>query len=488
MVSFVHLANDGVGNVVDGRFPLLRWLGGTDSSSVFLTELQGDSPRKAAIKLIPAAGVDADARIAQWVTAKNLTHPHLLRVFHAGRSAVDGEDYIYVVTEYADEVLSEILAARPLSPEETAEMLRPVLDALSWLHARDLVHGHLHPTNIMVVDESLKISIDRLHSDGEFGRPALLSGQYDAPEMATGLLSPATDVWSLGVVVVQCLFRHPLAWNGPRGQEPVVPATIPEPFFSIARRCLHVDPARRPGLDDILAALDPAKVAKPVPAKTAGNASASRRHISTTVLAGAAVVLGGVIGAVIAFSHHSKAPSAEPQTPPAQTSAPAPAAVEPQPPAPEPSSPQPSTPKAAAPEPPPPQAQAPASPKQESQQSASPAPAAPAPDAAPLQHSGASGAVASRPTPDIPQHILDTVRGHVRVRVRVDVDAQGKITNAVLDDPGPSRYFADKALATARNWTFTPAQTNGQPVPSTWMLHFSFGHDGSTVTSTETAH
>ncbi|HVT98583.1 MAG TPA: TonB family protein [Acidobacteriaceae bacterium] len=486
MVSFVHLANDGVGNVVDGRFPLLRWLGGTDSSSVFLTEFEGDSPRKAAIKLIPAAGIDADARVAQWVTAKNLSHPHLLRVFHAGRCAIDGEDYIYVVTEYADEVLSEILAARPLSPEETAEMLSPVLDALSWLHARDLVHGHLHPSNILVVDESLKISIDRLHNDGEFGRPALLSGQFDAPEMATGLLSPATDIWSVGVVVVQCLFRHPLAWNGPRGQEPVVPATIPEPFFSIARRCLHVDPARRSTLDDIRTALDPAKVAKPAPAKTAAKAS-SPRHIPTSVLAGAAVVLGGVIGAFIAFSHHNQPPSAESQMPAAQTSEPAPAAVEPQPPATEATSPQASTPKAAAPEPPPPQTQIPASPQQESPQSASPAPSAPAPDAAPLQHSGATGAVASRPTPDIPQHILDTVHGHVRVRVRVDVDAQGKITNAVLDDPGPSRYFADKALATARNWTFTPAHSNGQAVPSTWMLHFSFGHDGSTVTSTETA-
>jgi TonB family protein len=97
------------------------------------------------------------------------------------------------------------------------------------------------------------------------------------------------------------------------------------------------------------------------------------------------------------------------------------------------------------------------------------------------------GAVAASATPDVPRQILDTIQGHVRVRVRVDVDSNGKVTSAALDEAGPSRYFAARALATAHDWKFSPAQANGQPVASSWMLHFQFGQTGTTVTPVETS-
>ena len=87
----------------------------------------------------------------------------------------------------------------------------------------------------------------------------------------------------------------------------------------------------------------------------------------------------------------------------------------------------------------------------------------------------------------MPQHILDTIQGHVRVRIRVDVDPEGKVSNAAIDDPGPSRYFAAKALATARDWKFAPPQANGRAVASAWMLHFQFGRTDTTITPVEIA-
>jgi TonB family protein len=97
------------------------------------------------------------------------------------------------------------------------------------------------------------------------------------------------------------------------------------------------------------------------------------------------------------------------------------------------------------------------------------------------------GEVASQATPNVPQPILDTVQGHVRVRIRVQVDSQGKVADAAIDDQGPSRYFAAKALATARDWKFTPAQMNGHAAASTWILHFQFGPTGTTIAPEETA-
>jgi TonB family protein len=95
-------------------------------------------------------------------------------------------------------------------------------------------------------------------------------------------------------------------------------------------------------------------------------------------------------------------------------------------------------------------------------------------------------AVVSRTAPDVPQSVLNTIQGHVRVKIRVEVDPQGKVTDATIEDLGPSHYFAAKALASARNWTFTPAQLNGHPAASTWILHFSFGPSDTTITPEET--
>src|SRR5579863_5997746 len=115
-----------VGRVIDGRFPLLQQLGGTKLTSAWLTELDDGQAQKAAIKIFPFKAVDAGATTARWDVAQTLSHPHLMPLFGAGRCEVDGEEMLYVVTEYADETLSQILPERPLSPEEAREMLGPV--------------------------------------------------------------------------------------------------------------------------------------------------------------------------------------------------------------------------------------------------------------------------------------------------------------------------------------------------------------------------
>ena len=246
-----------VGHVIDGRFPLLRQLGGSEWSLAYLTELDDGQPKKAAIKIFPFESVDARATMAQWDVARTLSHPHLMPLFHASRLDVDGEDLLYVVTEYADETLSQILPERPLTADEAREMLGPVVNALSYLHRRCLTHGHLRPTNIMVVGDHLKLSPD-------FGWRSRRRSIYDAPEGGTRLLAPAADIWSLGILLVEALTQKPPGWDRSQGGEPEVPPTIPEPFFTIARECLQVDPERRCTLAAIKAHLDLSQAAEDV--------------------------------------------------------------------------------------------------------------------------------------------------------------------------------------------------------------------------------
>src|SRR5271157_6048583 len=98
------------GRVIDGRFPLRGYLGGSEQSAVYLTEIDGS---KAAIKLIPADTVPTKIQLSRWELASELSHPHLLRILHAGRwRADDQRDMHFAVMEYADENLAEILPNR----------------------------------------------------------------------------------------------------------------------------------------------------------------------------------------------------------------------------------------------------------------------------------------------------------------------------------------------------------------------------------------
>ncbi|MGB6076922.1 MAG: hypothetical protein WBG29_14915, partial [Candidatus Acidiferrales bacterium] len=100
------------GQVVDGRFPLVQYLGGTQHSAVFLTEYAAGKNQRAAIKLVEAPPGNAEAQLIRWRLAARLSHPHLLRIFEMDRCKMDNAAMLYVVMECADENLADILRER----------------------------------------------------------------------------------------------------------------------------------------------------------------------------------------------------------------------------------------------------------------------------------------------------------------------------------------------------------------------------------------
>jgi outer membrane biosynthesis protein TonB len=81
---------------------------------------------------------------------------------------------------------------------------------------------------------------------------------------------------------------------------------------------------------------------------------------------------------------------------------------------------------------------------------------------------------------------LATIQGTVRVGVRVHVDEAGNVSEALLDSPGPSKYFADLSLKAARGWVFSSPEADGRDVPSDWLLHFYFTQSGVHATANQT--
>jgi len=243
------------GQVVDGEFHLCRYLGGCEQSAVFLTGCGEREPRKAAIKLVPVERENAELQLSQWEQAAKLSHPHLIRLFQMGRWQLSNMDLLYVVMEYAEEDLSQVLPHRPLTGAEAREMLEPVLDALAYVHGKGFVHGHLKPANILAVDDQLKLSSEGVCRVGESGAGPGKPGVYDPPEITGGGISLAGDVWSLGVTLTEALTQRLPVWEGAEQEEPVLPETLPTPFLDIARHCLRRDPQRRWTVADIAARL-----------------------------------------------------------------------------------------------------------------------------------------------------------------------------------------------------------------------------------------
>ena len=113
----------------------------------------------------------------------------------------------------------------------------------------------------------------------------------------------------------------------------------------------------------------------------------------------------------------------------------------------------------------------------------------PAPPPTPeISSAAAASALPTSPEPidevvPHPAHsALQTIRGTVRVAVRVTLDSQGRVANATSVDAGPSRYFERQALDAARKWTFTPANDHvNSAEPRTVLLRFHFTREGATA-------
>jgi TonB family protein len=438
------------GSIVDGKFPLRQWLGGSERSAVFLTERSGKAPNKAAIKLIAAEGADADLQLARWRAAAQLAdqfaHPGLIRIFDTGRTRLNGISMLYLVMEHADEDLSQILPERALTPSEVTDMLPPVLDALSYLHGKGFVHGCVKPSNILAVGDQLKLSSDHITSLTQPGSAGKRRDVYDAPEMAAGIVSPESDLWSVGVTLVAALTQNvAFAEDGSEGKL-VLPESVPEPFRGIARECLQLDPKRRCTIAEIRERMRPPARVVPFAPEAAPE---PHRGISRGLIVAVVLVIALVIG-VLAFYprgknaqvQNSSAGDQPAQQPPLQAS---PTEASP------PSSVQPSLPPA--------------------QPATAPVTATATPQ----------GAVVRQVMPDVSRNAMRTITGTIKVAVRVEVDPSGKVRSAKLTTSGPSQYFARAALKAAQQWQFYAPQVNGQPAASAWVLRFRFRRSGTQV-------
>lgn len=447
------LWQDWQGQIVDGSFPLLRYLGGNERSAAFQTSYGAEEPRLATIKLVLDSSQDGEM-VAQWNRAAQLCHPHLVRLLHAGSYAANGTALCYCVMEHAEEDLASVLRDRPLTAAEAQEMLNSVLDALTYVHGKGFAYAHLRPSNILAVDDCIKISPDCIVRAGEVIRNGEQPSSYDAPEVQERGYSPSGDIWSLGVTLTEVLNQRARRGRSVSGEVHPFEA-IPGPLVEIARRCLQRDPLRRATVKDIAAQL------KTNSSKGGAQRTGSRYDEFRTwryIIPAGAIALSTVVAGVGLLHRRG-----EPQ--PTRSIIRAPASV-----------PRDAKPSASG-------SELHQSPQSESRERQAEPDVPSTSPARPEEGSGNSGAplIVHLVVPTVPQKAVDTIHGTVRVSVRAQVDSSGHVTNVALDSPGPSSYFAQLSLQAAREWEFEPVKAQAPDGSSDWLLHFEFTRTATKV-------
>lgn len=193
-----------------------------------------------------------------------LSHPCLVTVF----DAVSEDSRIVLVMErVVGQDLRHRLVSKPgMDAEAVALLGADIADALAYVHGQQIVHRDVKPANILILDEWAATTGPRAKL-ADFGIARLVDGSrltgtgsvmgtanYLSPEQALGEpLTPATDVYSLGLVVLECLTgAQAFPGSGLESaaarvtRDPMVPDDLGQGWVTLLTAMTAREPALRP--------------------------------------------------------------------------------------------------------------------------------------------------------------------------------------------------------------------------------------------------
>ncbi len=184
------------GTTLEGGYELKEIVEAAQDHAVLRVRVLGNYAlfRASAIFYALAPG-KAEDQVGLWQTVRNAGRKSNISLpLGLGILRLNGTTAAYLVSHSPEETLSEVLGSRPLSPEETTDVLRSVARGLGELHANGLAHGNVSPDEVFAIGDAIDISTEgvrRVNAEPVVERK---SAKYLAPESGARNLTIASDV------------------------------------------------------------------------------------------------------------------------------------------------------------------------------------------------------------------------------------------------------------------------------------------------------
>lgn len=230
------------------------------------------------------------------------------------RDVLEQNGTVYGVMEYMDGItLADYLAKRsaPLSPQETLNLLRPVLEAVSLLHGHGLIHQGICPQNIRITSRGEArlggFATSGLRAEGGELKHQLYDG-YSAPEQysAAEFSGRFTDVYGIAAVIYRMVTGVQPAPAGERRiSDSLRPAhtvqpAVPAEFSAVLQAAMRLDAAGRlQTVAELLSGLSDPEQAKEITRSQPKDAASGNGIPKQYWIIGGAVAAGVILALIL---------------------------------------------------------------------------------------------------------------------------------------------------------------------------------------------
>lgn len=215
-----------VGLVLGEKYRVVRWIADGGMGSVFEAENTW-TRRRVAVKVLDAEVSKQPDRVQRFIrearSATKIEHPNIVEVLDMGEDKKTGVFFLVQELLRGNDLKRTLRDApgRKLDAEEALALLVPIMEALEAAHQLGIIHRDVKPANIYlakqgghIVPKLIDFGLSKLLRRDPTEKGATTGGGmplgtplYMSPEQARGdvELDGRADLWSVGVVMYECL-------------------------------------------------------------------------------------------------------------------------------------------------------------------------------------------------------------------------------------------------------------------------------------------